>query len=146
MSFKWQTFNKNSKRFEFLLAMSFYWHKGSFSWSAFILMTSLCVHGHCYWRCADKWSFIMTVYTRLYAPMLQCYAYCLLVHTCSQWRYIMVLHICIDLNLRTINKVKIGVHFEEKKIHPKTFHEGRLYDLRRSRQKSHPHQYLRSDP
>ncbi len=63
--FKWQTFNKNSKRFEFLLTMQFYWHKGSFSWSAFILMTSLCVHGHYYWPCVDKWSFIMTVYTRL---------------------------------------------------------------------------------
>ncbi len=68
MSFRWPTFNKNSKRFEFfefLLTMSFYWHKGSFSWSVFILMRSLCVHGHYYWWCADKWSFIMTVYTRL---------------------------------------------------------------------------------
>ncbi len=65
MLFKWHTFNKNSKRFEFLLTMSFYWHKCSFSWSAFILMTSLCVHSHYYWRCADKWSFIMTVYTWL---------------------------------------------------------------------------------
>ncbi len=45
--------------------MSFYWHKSLFSWSVFILMTSLCVHGHYYWRCADKWSFIMTVYTWL---------------------------------------------------------------------------------
>ncbi len=35
--------------------MSFYWHKDSFSRSAFILMTSLCVHGHYYWRCADKY-------------------------------------------------------------------------------------------
>ncbi len=50
--------------------MSFYWHKGSFSWFAFILMTSY-IHGHYYWWCADKWSFIMTVHTRLYKFTLE---------------------------------------------------------------------------
>ncbi len=86
MSFKWQTFNRNSKHFEFLLTMSFYWHKGSFSWSAFILMTLLYVHGHHYWRCADKWSFIMTVYTRrnIDKTTFGCYSI-ISSHATDQW-------------------------------------------------------------